>query len=628
MQRMRIALLGLLLCVFPRAAAADERPVYVKSVPDAATFSRYARTVEGDELGKFILDLTSGEILYFDVRLFPLHRDFVFKAVLQREITPEERREYLKNYGEHKPRFVLGYLTHHLAADTWDLSFWEEDRIRPEQIRDVRARLLKTFFRQDIRFRPDSTRQEKLLAELQGIPTITNDQLYKQAPFQAFNPGHAVGTLRIVPPGTDLEEQGFARTDIVVLQESYPDLSPVAGIICTTFATPLSHVNLRARSWRIPNAGIKDAATRYRDLDGKTVSFNVTPAGHTLRIATARERSTWRAAKVAGRKVLVPRANLTRRELLPVPEMEARDADTYGTKAANLGQIARRKLAGVQIPAGFGIPIVYYAEHLRRHGLDRALDALLRDPRYGEVEWRKAEFLRLRERIRAAPIEPELLRAVAAKIVADLGGAGVFVRSSTNAEDLPGFNGAGLYDTVPNVKGDEALEAAIKQVWASLWNTHAVAERELYGIAPNTVYAAVLVQAGLAADAAGVLVTKNLYDPEDDHSYTINAKQGLGLRVVGGTTVPEQVIYDVKYPGARIISRSDDATKLVFDEHGGLREVATAPGAPVLTERQCKALATAVQAFVPLFPRDAPLDVEWVLAGGMIWIVQARPFVE
>jgi hypothetical protein len=35
-----------------------------------------------------------------------------------------------------------------------------------------------------------------------------------------------------------------------------------------------------------------------------------------------------------------------------------------------------------------------------------------------------------------------------------------------------------------------------------------------------------------------------------------------------------------------------------------------------------------VQAFVPLFPRDAPLDVEWVLAGGAIWIVQARPFVE
>ena len=58
-----------------------------------------------------------------------------------------------------------------------------------------------------------------------------------------------------------------------------------------------------------------------------------------------------------------------------------------------------------------------------------------------------------------------------------LGGKGVFVRSSTNAEDLPGFNGAGLYDTVANVRGKAALGEAVKQVWASLWNLRAVEER-------------------------------------------------------------------------------------------------------------------------------------------------------
>jgi hypothetical protein len=31
--------------------------------------------------------------------------------------------------------------------------------------------------------------------------------------------------------------------------------------------------------------------------------------------------------------------------------------------------------------------------------------------------------------------------------------------------------------------------------------------------------------------------------------------------------------------------------------------------------------------FVPLFPARYPLDVEWVLEGDKVWIVQARPYV-
>ena len=45
----------------------------------------------------------------------------------------------------------------------------------------------------------------------------------------------------------------------------------------------------------------------------------------------------------------------------------------------------------------------------------------------------------------------------------------MFVRSSTNSEDLPGFNGAGLYDTLPNVVGKKAIGEALKGVWASVW---------------------------------------------------------------------------------------------------------------------------------------------------------------
>ena len=76
-----------------------------------------------------------------------------------------------------------------------------------------------------------------------------------------------------------------------------------------------------------------------------------------------------------------------------------------------------------------------------------------------------------------------------------------------------------------------------------------------------------LVQIGVNATAAGVLVTRNLYDRRGHPlSYTINAKRGLGLRVVAGTTVPEQILYDIGNYGTKIVSRSDDPTMLVFDE--------------------------------------------------------------
>src|SRR5262249_36160979 len=148
--------------------------------------------------------------------------------------------------------------------------------------------------------------------------------------------------------------------------------------------------------------------------------------------------------------------------------------------------------------------------------------------------WRKTELESLKKAIMDAPIDEDTLDAIYKRVRVELGGKGVFVRSSSNSEDLPGFNGAGLYDTVGNVVGRKQLGEALKFVWASIWNLRAVEEREAFGIDHKQVYMGVLVQIGINATAAGVLVTKDLWDPTDDHSFTINAKWGLGERVVQG----------------------------------------------------------------------------------------------
>jgi hypothetical protein len=624
-----LVLLVALLATAPAPAFADEHRVFRHDMPDEATWLPYSRVIGSDRLGKFLIELSSGQIYFFDVNLYRLHADFVFHQFYGRPMQNADIPEYNRNYEAKKPRFILGYLTCHMKTGIWTFSFWEGDQIRPNDIRMVRQKLLATFYKaKELRFRPDSPAQEKLLAQLKDLPSVTNDKIYKAASYQSFNNGRAVGMLRVVAPKTPVETLTFSRDEIVILQEIYPDISPVAGILSTVFQTPLAHVNLRAKAWNIPNAGFKDAGRKYAALAGKMVVLEVRDKDHVLRPATDPEVAAWHETKAQQRKVVLPPADLQTKALKPLARMTAADVRTYGTKTSNLGLIAGARLPGVHIPDGFGVPFAYYVDHMKRNKLDVELEKVLGDPRFKtDGEWRKTALEALRTKIKQAPINPATLAVIHAKVQKDLGGKGVFVRSSTNAEDLEGFNGAGLYDTVPNVKGKKALADALRQCWSSLWNSTAVEERSFYGIDHRQVYFGVLVQVGVNATAAGVLITRNLFDLEDARSFTINAKRGLGLRVVSGTTVPEQIVYDPGNQGTKIVSRSDDPTMLVFDEKGGVKEVPNPNRGVILSEPRAKALGSAVERFIPLFSQKFPLDVEWVLEGEKVWIVQARPYV-
>jgi hypothetical protein len=620
-----------MIALAPASFAGSERRAWVKEVPDATTWEHYSKTIGSDRIGKFIIDIKTNDIYFIDVNLFNIHADFVLGVLLKQAWTADNVREYNKNYERVKPKFILGYLTHHLKIDKWTMAFWEGDKIGPEDVVRARRRIDETFFRKQLPFRPDSPMQQKIGPDVarRGVATITNDEIYKAAEFQAFTKGRAVGRLRVVPPGTPYEALVFDRTEIVLLQESYPDITPVAGILATQFSTPLSHVNLRANAWKIPNAGDKRALARYGALAGKTVYYEVTDTAITLREATPAEVKELEGKIIERKTVRLPPAQLDNPRLAMLTRMRVKDATIYGTKSANLGEIVTANLPGVNVPPGFGVPFFYYEHHLRSNGLYARIDALLADPQFRkDAAWRKAQLEELRAAIERAPIEPGHLDAIYKRVRLSLGGKGVFVRSSTNAEDLPGFNGAGLYDTVPNVVGKRALGEALRKVWASVWTLRAVDEREAYGIDHRQVYGAVLVQIGVNATAAGVLVTRNLFDPSDLKSFTINAKHGLGMRVVDGQKVPEQIVFDPSNDGTKIISRADDPVMLKLDDKGGIVEVPVPSGAGViLSEERAKSLATQVRAFVPVFTHGKALDVEWVLEGETFWTVQARPFV-
>src|SRR5262249_19171838 len=195
-------------------------------------------------------------------------------------------------------------------------------------------------------------------------------------------------------------------------------------------------------------------------------------------------------------------------ELTFLAKMREKDSIIFGPKAANLGEITNAKLAGFEVPAGFGIPFRYYDEHLKAAGIDKTIAAMLKDPTIAkDANVRKTKLEELRAAIEKAPLADALKKKVELALKALPENDGVFVRSSTNAEDLATFSGAGLHDTKPNVKGLDAVCDAIKYVWASTWTLRAYDARAFAGIDQTTVYGSALVQVGVPATAAGVIAT-------------------------------------------------------------------------------------------------------------------------
>ncbi len=610
----------------PVPDTAPARKTWIDRLATEADLMAYSKEVAGERFTKFVVDLQSGAIYYFDVNVYRVHRDFVFAEIFRTAQTKAAVHAYDYNYNVNKPQFLLCYLVHHLAADAWTFAFWEGDLATKEHTERAYARMRETFYLGDqVRFRPDSDYQEKVAATLQGVPVLSNDELYRSAPYRAFRTGTAIGTLRIAPETT-------APDDIVILTEPLADITPVAAIISESFTTPLSNTSLRAAAWGIPDVGMRGAAKAFRGLAGVTVRLEATATAVSVRAATADEIAAWKQRKVARPKITLPRADLTATELRPLHQLTSADARAYGVKAATLGQVAHSPSAPFAVPAGVAIPFHWRAAHLTAAGLDARIAALLADPRIAaEPARRRRELAALRQAIVDAPLDPALLDQVEAR-VAELTAAdpsaGVFVRSSTNAEDLPGFPGAGLYDSVPNVKGRDALAAAIRQVWASTFNLRAHEERTLYKLDHAAVHAGALIQLGIEATAAGVLATVHPTDPSEKTTYTINATSGLGLRVAKGTRIPEILLWDYKNNGLRILSRSAEDTMLVFDPAGGTREVPSpTKGKPVLTPTTARALGKAAVHISTLFPKAGPLDIEWLYRGDQLFIVQVRPHV-
>ncbi|RPI31575.1 MAG: phosphoenolpyruvate synthase, partial [Chloroflexota bacterium] len=307
--------------------------------------------------------------------------------------------------------------------------------------------------------------------------------------------------------------------------------------------------------------------------------------------------------------------------ILPLSDPRA-TLETAGGKGASLARLAT---AGLPVPGGFHVTTLAYNRFVAENQLSEGILAAVEkaDPSQpGTLDAASRAIVGLFER---AEISSEIASEIAEAYchLAD-DNPPVAVRSSATAEDLPELSFAGQQETYLNVAGVPEVLAAIKRCWASLWTARAIGYRIKNRIDHQAVSLAVVVQALVPAEAAGILFTANPINGRRDQA-VINASWGLGEAVVGGLVTPDTIT--VEKASARILDQQiADKAVMTVRVKGSTQEQpvpAELRSAQVLDDEQAAELTRLGVHIEQLY--QMPVDIEWALAEGKFAILQARP---
>jgi pyruvate, water dikinase len=521
---------------------------------------------------------------------------------------------------------------------------------------------------------------EELLAA--GVTMVDPSTLRPGFRAETYVEGEGYGYLRLVTQEDGLENVG--PRDVLVIDAAPNDLGLVAGLLTRVPQSLGSHVNLRLREKSIPSAAIANVFenTVITALTDRLV--HVSASGSNVEVTPARladAEAFWSSRRP---NVGEPVSDLAVTELQALEGLSAADADAYGTKAANLGELSRVLPAENRV-TGFALPFSAYADFMAETGLDAEVESLLADEAVRtDAAHKRRRLQTLRDGIRAAELSPALRERLATAIFEAYGDDGTTTRlrfrSSTNAEDLPGVSGAGLYDSRSGCLGDDLdaddvgpsaclteeheaflqaelvrrkdelaahpertflnelildLESdladeksawrAIRRVWASLWNVRAFDDREYYGIDHRAVFMGIAVHPSFVGEMLEAVVVTGLEPDAASPLYRVVSQRGeIGVvRPIDPEARPEILTFRRSEGGVPVeielvqsSSLSDGGTSLWSDAR-------VAELAELLFDVQDHFAAGVYPEIAPLM-----LDIEVdVTMDGRTVIKQARPYV-
>lgn len=276
----------------------------------------------------------------------------------------------------------------------------------------------------------------------------------------------------------------------------------IRGVVLCQELPHLSHLGVRSRQECVPLATCTSQAaigSTIKPLLGKSVKLKVGSEGVSIAAhdgaPAASESMTAGEAVPAASPQHNGASSISRVSSVEVIPMSDATLKNGGAKAQVCGALASLADGLFKVPAGTVLPFGCLEAAVAGAGASAEFEGLLQELETAKVgEELDASCMKVQALIqeRCKPSTD-----VAAKAVEKMAGTGIAIaRSSANVEDLAGLSGAGLYDSIPNLKVSdaEAVAAGIAEVWASLYSRRAVLSRRTAGIKQSDACMAVLVQ--------------------------------------------------------------------------------------------------------------------------------------
>jgi pyruvate,water dikinase len=614
-----------------------------RRVPDRATFETLSRSDDvpgqlGAEEMKILIvgvDTPAPELYFLNSKQFDYHYDFATQVLeIDMELGAFNAVTYFRDDRSNLAGTIIANDHFESGAEhgLYALEFWPTDPVRARHVKlafDLVSAAMP-FARGKIAYHPAGDTQEALYARDKdalrdaGVRTILTAELFANVTYVALNLGEGFGVLSAIDPAASRPP---SIRDVALFETLPNDLGHVAGVISATPQTPLSHINLKAKQNDTPNAYVRDVANdpRVAALLGKVVRYAVTPDDFVLEAATPEQVEAW-LEKIRPAQPQSPPRDLNATEIKDLDELAHADVDRVGAKAANVAELRKMLPAGT-VPDGYAIPFALYDTFMAAGGFYERAQAIISDPELANDAAKRDEALAaLRKQIKKADPPAGVARKLAELQAKFEPGRGIRCRSSTNNEDLEGFNGAGLYDSFTHRPDEGDLVKTVKQVWASLWNLRAFDEREFHRIDHLSAAMGVLCHPNFDDEVAnGVAVTKNPFDPNWDGFY-VNVQVGESLVTnPDPNATPDELLVSAIGPNGE------------YETQVIRRSTLTKDGARVLTPGQITELTAAMETIQRRFKivygaqRDPAfaMDIEFKIdLADKLVVKQARPWVD
>ncbi len=272
----------------------------------------------------------------------------------------------------------------------------------------------------------------------------------------------------------------------------------------------------------------------------------------------------------------------------------AADSSRLGGKGASLCRLVD---LGHRVPPGFIITRAAFQSGLEEMGLGRTIQKL--DLLLPGSEDMTSTANQVRLGILSRPIPTRILQPILQTVEAlrmwEAPSDCVIVRSSATIEDGSAHSFAGIFDSIP-ITTPEEFEPTIRKIWTSVFSPRALTYFREMGV-QETPAMAVVVQRFLHAERSGVMFTR-FAAPDGRQSVLVEHVEGDCEKLVKGEITPERLWLN--------------APEEIPDSLAGpLRAV------------HARQLVQVARQLEESF--GSPQDVEWVIHGDALHLVQSRP---